>query len=120
LTRRSRPTEPARSTADAEAERFAEAVLCVVESIPAGRVMSYGSIAAAIGGRGPRQVAHVMARDGGGVPWWRVVHADGSPHAPASALEAYAREGTPLRDGGRRVDMGRAAWFPDPTERAHR
>lgn len=106
---------------DAEAERFAEAVLCLVESIPTGRVMSYGSVAAAIGERGPRQVARVMARDGGGVPWWRVVHADGSPHAPATAHEAYAQEGTPLRDGGRvRVDMSKAAWSPALTERPRR
>ena len=107
--------------ADADAERFAEAVLCLVESIPAGRVMSYGSIAAAIGGRGPRQVARVMSRDGGGVPWWRVVHADGSPHAPATALEAYTQEGTPLRDGGGvRVDMSKAAWSPALTEQPRR
>jgi len=108
---------------DADAERFAEAVLCLVESIPAGRVMSYGSVAAAVGGRGrgPRQVARVMARDGGGVPWWRVVHADGSPHAPATALEEYAQEGTPLREGGRvRVDMGKAAWAPALMEQPRR
>jgi alkylated DNA nucleotide flippase Atl1 len=98
---------------DDEAERFAEMVLSLVESIPAGRVMTYGAIAAAIGHRGPRQVARVMARDGGAVPWWRVVHADGTPHAPEQALDAYTREGTPLRPGGKViVALVDAAWSP--------
>jgi alkylated DNA nucleotide flippase Atl1 len=96
----------------ADAERFTEAVLSLVERIPAGRVMSYGSIAAAVGGAGPRQVGRVLALEGGGVPWWRVVRADGTPHSARTALEAYAREGTPLGPGARRVDMGQAAWFP--------
>jgi alkylated DNA nucleotide flippase Atl1 len=99
--------------AEDEAERFTERVLSLVESIPAGSVMSYGGVAAAIGAGGPRQVARVMARDGGAVPWWRVVHADGSPYAPAQAVDAYAREGTPLRAGSRIcVDMAKAAWCP--------
>lgn len=99
--------------ADDEAERFTERVLSLVESIPAGRVMSYGAIAAAIGHGGPRQVARVMARDGGAVPWWRVVHADGSPYAPDQAAQAYARECTPLRtDSKVLVDMALAAWSP--------
>ena len=96
----------------AEAERYTEAVLCLVERIPSGRVMSYGSIAAVVGGAGPRQVGRVLALEGGGVPWWRVVRADGTPHSVDTALEAYAREGTPLRPGTARVDMSKAAWFP--------
>ncbi len=98
-----------------EAERFAEAVLCLVERIPPGRVMSYGAIAGVIGGSGPRRVGQVLARDGGGVPWWRVVRADGTPPAchGGRSRAAYAREGTPLRPGGVRVDMTAAAWWPD-------
>jgi len=45
--------------AEDEAERFTERVLSLVESIPAGSVMSYGGVAAAIGAGGPRQVARV-------------------------------------------------------------
>jgi methylated-DNA-protein-cysteine methyltransferase-like protein len=94
-------------------ERLTERVLSLVESIPAGRVMSYGAIAAAIGHCGPRQVARVMARDGAAVPWWRVVHADGSPYAPEQAEAAYVRERTQLRPGSRViVDMSTAAWCP--------
>jgi alkylated DNA nucleotide flippase Atl1 len=71
---------------------FAERVLDVVERIPPGRVMAYGDIAEYLGEGGPRQVGRVMALWGGGVPWWRVIRADG----------------TPLR--GERVDMRHARW----------
>lgn len=85
-------------------------VLTVVESIPRGLVMSYGDIAEYVGGRGPRTVARVMSRSGGGVPWWRVVRADGTCAEPVRArqLEHLRTEGVPLR--GERVDMSRARW----------
>ena len=40
---------------------FVEAVLEVVASIPEGKAMSYGDVAAAIGSRAPRGVGQVMA-----------------------------------------------------------
>ena len=58
---------------------YAELVLSVVERIPPGQVATYGDIAEIVGRGGPRQVGHVMALWGGGVPWWRVVRADGRP-----------------------------------------
>jgi alkylated DNA nucleotide flippase Atl1 len=95
---------------------YASRVLDVAESIPPGRVMSYGDIAEYLGEGGPRQVGRVMALWGGGVPWWRVVHADGSLLAghEHEALRHYRLERTPLRSGhdGRpsRLDMRRARW----------
>jgi alkylated DNA nucleotide flippase Atl1 len=92
---------------------YAEAVLDLVARIPAGRAMAYGDVAAALQrGGGPRQVGTVMARFGSGVPWHRVVRADGSPAAghEAEALRRHRAEGTPLR--GSRVDMARARWIP--------
>ena len=95
---------------------FAGRVLDVAESIPPGRVMSYGDIADCVGEGGPRQVGRVMALWGGGVPWWRVVHADGSLLAghEHEALRHYRLERTPLRSGqdGRpsRLDMRLARW----------
>jgi alkylated DNA nucleotide flippase Atl1 len=95
---------------------YAARVLDVVETIPAGKVMSYGDVAEYLGEGGPRQVGRVMALWGGGVAWWRVVHADGSllaGHERAALAEYYA-EGTPLRrsaDGAPSgVDMRRARW----------
>jgi alkylated DNA nucleotide flippase Atl1 len=91
---------------------FEELVLAVVERIPPGRVMSYGDIAEYVGHGGPRQVGRVMALSGGSVPWWRVVHADGTPPPghESAALAQLRADGTPLRPDGSRVDMRRARW----------
>jgi len=104
-------------TTEEERELYAELVLQCAESVPRGRVTTYGAIADVVGHRlgrgGPRLVGNVMARQGGAVPWWRVVRADGS--LPAShddeARQAYLEEGTPLRPSGA-VDLGRAFWQP--------
>jgi alkylated DNA nucleotide flippase Atl1 len=98
---------------------FTSQVLDVVDSIPPGRVMSYGDIAEYLSaGPGPRQVGRVLAVYGGAVPWWRVIHSDGTP-APghdSRALEHYLAEGTPLRSARPpvRVDMRRARWPAHP------
>jgi len=95
-------------------DEYTARVLDAVDSIPPGRVMSYGDVAEFIGAGGPRQVGRVLALWGGGVAWWRVVHADGSLLAghERKALAHYEAEGTPLRrpaDGGLpRIDMRRA------------
>lgn len=64
--------------------------------------MSYGDIAEYLGAGGPRQVGRVLARYGGGAPWWRVIHTDGTPPAghEALALAHYLAEGTPLLSPG--------------------
>jgi alkylated DNA nucleotide flippase Atl1 len=102
--------------ASAEIGDFASRVLEVAETIPPGRVMSYGDVAEYVGEGGPRQVGRVMALWGGGVPWWRVVHADGSLLSghEREALRHYRQEGTPLRIGADgkpgRLDMRKARW----------
>jgi alkylated DNA nucleotide flippase Atl1 len=100
---------------DGEAvDDFTARVLDAVDSIPPGQVMSYGDVAEFIGEGGPRQVGRVLALWGGGVAWWRVVHADGSLLAghERRALAHYDAEGTPLRrpsaGGMPRIDMRRA------------
>lgn len=87
-------------------EAFVERVLVLVESVPRGRVTTYGAIADVVGS-GPRLIGHVLARHGAGVPWWRVVRADGSlpPSHQDEARRHYAGEGTPLRRSGRAVDI---------------
>jgi alkylated DNA nucleotide flippase Atl1 len=113
-------------------EEYLEAVLDLVERIPVGRAMTYGTVAevvadgfAAAGGRargGPRQVGHVLARTGGDVPWWRVVNAAGRPpaHHARRALELLRGEGTPLSADGERVALRRAIWFPEDDVRPPR
>ncbi len=95
-------------------EEFVERVLSVVERIPPGSVLAYGDIAEYLGEGGPRQVGWVMSHYGGGVPWWRVVRADGSPHEAnaGEAIRQLRSEGTPFRPTGdlARVDMRAARW----------
>ena len=95
-------------------DEYSAQVLDVVDAIPSGRVMSYGDIAEYVGGGSPRQVGRVMATYGGGVAWWRVIHADGTPATghESVALAHYLDEGTPLRSARPpvRVDMRRARW----------
>ncbi|MGN8245823.1 MGMT family protein [Cellulomonas soli] len=104
---------------------YLEAVLDLVAQIPAGRAMTYGTIAEVLAERssaqgrtprgGPRQVGQVMSRAGGGVPWWRVVNAAGRPpaHHRTRALAELRGEGTPLSADGERVALRHAIWFPD-------
>lgn len=96
--------------------RYAERVLDVVDAIPRGQVMTYGDIAEYLGEGGPRQVGSVMSHYGGGVPWWRVLRADGRPAQglEAEALGLLRADGTPLRPGGVRVDLARARWDGTP------
>lgn len=98
-----------------DAEEYAEAVLALVEQVPPGRVTTYGAVADLLGRGGPRQVGNVMASQGGGVPWWRVIRADGTvpPHLGPEALQEWWAEGTPLRPSGR-VDVAVAFWSPTP------
>ncbi|TWX38719.1 DNA-binding protein [Frigoribacterium sp. ACAM 257] len=111
-------TVPASPSPASSADDFTSRVVSVVESVPEGRVMSYGSVAAAVGSRSSRGVGKVMAHAGSELPWWRVVRASG--HAPEGhgprALEHWRAEGTPLRwsrTGTVRVDLERASWWPD-------
>ena len=104
----------------AKLTEFADRVLDVVDAIPPGRVMSYGDIAEYLGQGGPRQVGRVMSLWGGGVAWWRVIHADGSflTGHEREAFTRYQQEGTPLRSAGEgqyRVDMRQARWTAAPS-----
>jgi alkylated DNA nucleotide flippase Atl1 len=94
---------------------FAERVLDLVATIPPGSVLTYGDVAERLGSRAPRAVGTALARFGGGVPWWRVVRADGglpSGHEVA-ATEHLLAEGVPVEVGatGPGVDLDRYRWI---------
>jgi methylated-DNA-protein-cysteine methyltransferase-like protein len=97
------------ATTDAEVERVRE----LVATVPRGRVVTYGDIAAAAGLSTPRTVGWIMRTDSADLPWHRVIGASGRPaaHLADRQLRLLAAEGVPIRDG--RVDL-RAARFPLP------
>lgn len=94
----------------AESSGFAERILECVESIPPGRVLSYGDVAEFAGTRSARVVGRVLAMDGGSVAWHRVVHADGglTPRLSSEQRQRLLAEGVSFR--GARVDLGRCRW----------
>jgi alkylated DNA nucleotide flippase Atl1 len=99
-----------------EPDDFVSRVLRVVDSIPPGRVMTYGGVAAQLGSRAARAVGQVMARYGSDLAWWRVIRAGGHPPI---GHETEALPNTPLllpksgtADAAYRVDYAAARWSP--------
>lgn len=98
---------------------FTERVKQVISSIPAGRVASYGLIAACAGNhRGSRQVAwllHSSSRKDN-LPWHRVINSRGGISFPAGGgceeqRALLEREGVQFKEDGR-VDLARYLWHP--------
>jgi alkylated DNA nucleotide flippase Atl1 len=81
-------------------------ILAAVRSIPPGRVTTYGDLSPGA----PRRAGAVLANcDEPGVPWQRVVRADGSLAKGERQRRLLEAEDVPFR--GARVDM-RVAWWP--------
>lgn len=78
-----------------------EAVRALVDRIPAGRVSTYGDIAAEAGLSSPRIVGWIMRTDSSDLPWHRVVLASGrpAPHLATRQLERLRAEGVVAVDG---------------------
>jgi len=72
-----------------------------IRAIPEGWVRTYGDIDP----RAPRLVGLVLSRSDG-LPWQRVVRADGSLPKGTRQRQLLEREGVPMR--GDRVDMDEA------------
>lgn len=94
--------------------RFHRAVHQIVRRIPRGRVATYGQIAAILGWpRAARAVGYAMRHCPPGVPWHRVVNANGgiSLRANVSGMLTQRlmleQEGVPVRKGRVRLDRHR-------------
>lgn len=99
-------------------------IYALIRAIPRGRLMSYGSVAAALGKpRAPRAVGSALSRlpDGHDVPWWRVISSSGRISTPnihhtaniqRSLLES---EGVQFSES-HRVDWDLYEWWPTETE----
>ncbi len=85
---------------------FARAVHEVVRSLPPGTCASYGEVAAEAGRPGAaRGVGRVLAGSEG-LPWWRVVRADGTLPKGADQARRLQEEGVSII-GGRVRPAGR-------------
>jgi methylated-DNA-protein-cysteine methyltransferase related protein len=102
------------SPSHAGSDDVAHRILACIESIPAGRVMTYGDVAEYAGASSPRIVGRVLAADDGSVPWHRVMRADGSlaAHLYSEQRQRLLAEG--VRFKGDRVDLARFRWEGSP------
>jgi methylated-DNA-protein-cysteine methyltransferase-like protein len=97
---------------------FTERVYRVVRTVPHGRVVSYGGVAAMLGkpraARGVGQALSVLP-DGSDVPWWRVVNHNGEIsikgvlHGPAVQRALLESEGVRFDQRGR-IDWKAFGW----------
>jgi alkylated DNA nucleotide flippase Atl1 len=90
---------------------LAHRMLDVVARIPAGKVSTYGDVAARAGSRSARLAGYVLAQlSDENTPWHRVLRANGTP-APHLATEQIRRlrdERVEVVDG--RVDLRVFRW----------
>ena len=115
-TRRANDNAP---LADADQQARRDALYLVLAQVPAGKVVTYGELAAMAGlGRAARWVGRTLSQlpDGTALPWHRVVAANGRLSLTADApsgVEQRARlrvEGVLSHNG--RVDIRRHGWRP--------
>jgi len=112
MKRRSR----AASSRGVTVNRFHQAVFRMVRQIPRGRVMTYGQIAALLGApRAARAVGYAMRHCPPGVPWQRVVNAQGGISLRANVDSMLTQrilleqEGVTVRGG--RIALARYRWI---------
>ncbi len=78
---------------------FADSVHAIVEALPPGTCASYGEVAAEAGHPGAaRAVGRVMATSDG-LPWWRVIRADGTLPKGADQERRLRAEGVSIING---------------------
>ena len=121
MARRYRDTAADRVHGDVRGKRSSayDAVYRLVRRIPRGRVITYGQISTLIENRlSPRAVGWAMHGCPDGVPWQRVVNAQGAcstdrlPDVPAGLQRAMLEdEGVEFRDNGT-LDLDHYRWTP--------
>jgi methylated-DNA-protein-cysteine methyltransferase-like protein len=101
---------------------YRERVYQIVRSVPNGRVMTYGQIASVLGDSyTARTVGYVMSGSPDGVPWQRVINAQGKCSTGRLTMpinlqqELLEAEGVVFSPGGK-CDLGVYQWFPDGFE----
>ncbi len=98
-----------------------ERIYLVVRQIPAGKVSTYGDIAAIVGGCTARMVGYAMAAADDSVPWHRVINAQGkiSPRGDGSGeqLQRARLEDEGIHFSGEgKVNLRLVRWLGPTTE----
>jgi len=100
---------------------FKDTVISVVSSVPKGKVVSYGQVAAYAGvPRAAREVGWIMNELGGEVPWWRVLNNKGYISIRGNATADKELQKKLLEAEGIEVsenfelDMKKYRYSPDP------
>ena len=80
---------------------FTDAVTQVIGRLEPGEVITYGEVAAEAGRPGASRAVGNLLRTSEGLPWWRVVAADGRlvPGIEARQAELLRSEGVSVKDG---------------------
>lgn len=94
---------------------FTERVIRIIQGIPAGKVMTYGQVAATAGSpRGARQVVrvlHSMSKKYG-LPWHRIINVQGEISlTDGDQRELLEMEGIIFKENGK-IDLTVYRWFP--------
>jgi methylated-DNA-protein-cysteine methyltransferase-like protein len=99
-----------------------ERMCAILAQVPPGKVLSYGRLAELAGAPGQARLAAWLCRHlpRPGMPWHRVLSADGRSRIPdaESRREQFQRlwlEDVPFR-GSEQVDMSLAGWRPEDAE----
>lgn len=92
---------------------LAARMLEVVAAIPAGRVATYGDIAAAAGSPSPRLAGRVLAElSDDDTPWYRVLRADGSFASQVAERQAGLLRAEGIEVSGDRIQLRRYRYRP--------
>lgn len=82
-------------------DRFEDAVRRTIDAIPPGEISTYGEVAVESGYPGAARAVGNLLRSTSGLPWWRVIAANGRlvPGMEAEHAERLRAEGVPIRGG---------------------
>lgn len=80
---------------------FEDAVRETVNAIPEGEISTYGEVATESGFPGAARAVGNLLRSTTGMPWWRVISANGRlvPGSEAEHARRLRAEGVPIRNG---------------------
>lgn len=84
-----------------------ETIIARIRRVPPGFVTTYGNLCPSA----PRHAGRVLSEIPSDVPWWRVVHSDGTWPKGDEQRKRLLAEGVPIR--GKRVVMAEAQIPPE-------